>query len=135
MSHTFDISITPMPLKAGADLSERQFHVVRLDTTADQVLLSTGASTGNIGVLQNSPCSGQEAEVAVIGPTKAKLRINACDLRNGVYLSAASDGALEPIATTGSLVMAKYLGGTVTSGSVLGQVFLFPGHFSAASRF
>jgi len=135
MSHVFDISISPMGQKAGADLTAQQYTVVRHDTsTADQVLLSTGASTRNLGVLQNSPSSGQEAEVAVLGPAKAKLRVNACDLAAGVYLGVASDAALEPLTASGP-AFAKYMGAPVTSGSILGQVLLFGGTILAASRF
>jgi hypothetical protein len=54
---------------ADGDLSASQYRFVKLSTT-DKVAVCTGATDIPIGVLQNAPTSGQEAEVLIIGGTK-----------------------------------------------------------------
>lgn len=57
---------------AGADLSAKQFHIVKVASTAGQVVLNgTSTFAGNlVGVLMNAPASGEEAEVAYDGVVK-----------------------------------------------------------------
>jgi hypothetical protein len=54
---------------AGADLSAKQYHFVEMDA-AGLVTVCNGAGDTPIGVLQNAPKQGQEAEVLVVGGTK-----------------------------------------------------------------
>jgi hypothetical protein len=54
---------------AGADLSAKQYHFVEMDS-AGLVTACNGAGDLPIGVLQNAPIAGQEAEVLVVGGTK-----------------------------------------------------------------
>lgn len=56
-------------LRAAADLSTHQFKFVKTDTNGDVVLCSATTDIP-IGVLQNKPQLGQEAEVLVSGVTK-----------------------------------------------------------------
>ena len=67
--------ISPYSLKitlvAGADLSTHQYKFVKMNGSG-QAVLCTAVTDVPIGVLQNDPKSGQEAEVVVIGGTKIK---------------------------------------------------------------
>lgn len=54
---------------AGADLSAKQYHFVEMDTDGT-VTACNNAGDLPIGVLQNAPTAGQEAEVLVVGGTK-----------------------------------------------------------------
>ncbi len=63
-SQPFKISLT-----AGADLSTKQFYFVKLNGSGNAVVCS-GATDVPVGVLQNTPTSGQTAEVLVLGMTK-----------------------------------------------------------------
>lgn len=54
---------------AGADLSAKQYHFVKLDTSGNIVACSA-VTDRPYGVLQNNPASGQECEVVIIGITK-----------------------------------------------------------------
>lgn len=56
-------------LKAGADLSSKQFYFVKLSAEGTVVVCS-GATDIPIGVLQNKPESGQDAQVMCIGVSK-----------------------------------------------------------------
>jgi hypothetical protein len=56
---------------AGADLSTHQYKFVKQNASG-QVILCAAVTDKPIGVLQNAPKSGEEAEVVVIGGTKIK---------------------------------------------------------------
>jgi hypothetical protein len=56
-------------LTASADLSAKQFHFVKL-ASATTVTVCNGVTDKPIGVLQNSPASGQAAEICIFGITK-----------------------------------------------------------------
>lgn len=57
---------------AGADLSAaaNQYKFVKLNTTADAVVLAASAGEKVIGVLQDTPASGEACEVVIFGITK-----------------------------------------------------------------
>ena len=65
--------INPYALKitlvAGADLSTHQYKFVKLNSSG-QAILVAALTDRPIGVLQNAPTSGQEAEVTIVGGTK-----------------------------------------------------------------
>lgn len=67
--------INPYALKitlvAGADLSADQYKFVKMNSSG-QAILVAALTDRPIGVLQNAPLSGQEAEVTIIGGTKLK---------------------------------------------------------------
>ena len=56
-------------LSASADLSAKQFHFVKL-SAATTVDVCSGVTDKPIGILQNSPASGQQAEICIFGITK-----------------------------------------------------------------
>lgn len=67
--------INPYALKitlvAGADLSADQYKFVKMDSNGKAILVAA-LTDRPIGVLQNAPRSGEEAEVTIIGGTKIK---------------------------------------------------------------
>jgi hypothetical protein len=56
-------------LVAGADLSAKQYNFVKLNGSGEAVAIAAITDVP-IGVLQNAPIAGQEAEVLVSGGTK-----------------------------------------------------------------
>ena len=57
--------------KAGADLSEKQYHLVKMSDSQTVNVPTADASTDVvIGVLQNKPESGEAAVVRVLGTSK-----------------------------------------------------------------
>jgi hypothetical protein len=81
----------PGHFKAGADLSAagNQFKFVKLDSTADQVVLCAAATDIPIGILQNTPGSGESAEVMVAGISKVQ---GDASLAIGVQIGTSADG-------------------------------------------
>jgi hypothetical protein len=59
-------------LVAGADLSAKQYNFVKLNSSGLAVVVAA-ATDLPIGILQNAPLSGQEAEILVSGGSKLVL--------------------------------------------------------------
>lgn len=81
-------------LVAAADLSSYQYCAVKANTTARQLALASTGGEAITGILQNTPTSGQAAEVTFSGFTKAKA---------GTGGFTAGD-LLQTEATTGRLI-------------------------------
>ena len=94
-------------LKAGADLSAKQFRFVKLDSSGD-VVVCAGVTDIPIGVLQNKPTSGQAVEVMAIGISKIE---GDADLAIGDMIGTSADGQA-----------AAYVAGTDTTKYVVGRV-------------
>jgi hypothetical protein len=62
----YSVKIT---LVAGADLSAKQYNFVKLNSSG-LAIACAAATDVPVGVLQNAPLSGQEAEVLIVGGTK-----------------------------------------------------------------
>lgn len=56
-------------LVAAADLSSNQYNFVKLDSSGNAAAV-TATTDRPIGILQNAPTAGQEAEVLVVGGSK-----------------------------------------------------------------
>ncbi len=94
-------------LKASADLSAKQYYFVKL-SGAGTVTVCAGTTDKPIGVLQNTPESGDAAVVCGLGVTKvsADAALSAGDL-----IGTSADGQAAP-----------YVAGTDTTKYIVGQV-------------
>lgn len=72
---------------AGADLSTKQFYFVKL--SSDTVILCAAATDKPIGVLQNKPIAGRQAEYVVLGPSQ--VAVDAA-LSEGDPIGTSADG-------------------------------------------
>jgi hypothetical protein len=80
---------TNITLKAGADLSAKQYFFVKIDANGDVVLAGNGENA--IGVLQNAPASGEAANIAVAGVSKVIIG-DTTSLDSGVVISSDANG-------------------------------------------
>ena len=69
MAYEFSNYSVKVTLVAGADLSALQYNFVKLNSSG-QAIACAAATDVPVGVLQNAPTSGQEAEVLIVGGTK-----------------------------------------------------------------
>jgi hypothetical protein len=83
-------------LVAAADLSAKQYHFVKLDNTGKAAAVSAITDIP-VGVLQNAPTAGQEAEVLVSGGTKL---VAGEQITLPAFLSTTNAGKADKIATT-----------------------------------
>jgi len=56
---------------ASADLSAKQFYLVKLNTSGRQVVIGAANSDNVYGVLQSKPKAGEAANVGIFGISKA----------------------------------------------------------------
>lgn len=107
-------------LTAAADLSAKQYHIVKKNTTNNQVALCTAAGEMFFGVLQNKPASGESAEVMLVGVTKVTADET---LTAGDLWGTSADGQAQKIeaSATGADIRA-YFGGQVIEGAAAGEL-------------
>ena len=102
-------------LKAGADLSAKQFHFVKFGASDSLVVACSVLGEGAIGVLMNAPASGEAAEIALIGGG-AKIKSGATIARGGEISSSASGQAAVALTTHDVMAIAMESG---VSGDVI----------------
>jgi hypothetical protein len=104
-------------LVAGADLSAAQYRFVEIG--AGGVVTRANAITDKpIGVLQNSPDEGEEAEVLVVGGTKL---VSGAALAVGTVVSTDNEGRGDAI-TVGSDTTQYNLGTTIFASGAAGEI-------------
>ena len=108
-------------LVAAADLSTNQYNFVKLDSSGNAAAI-TGLTDTAIGVLQNDPTSGQEAEVLVIGGSKL---VAGGAIGDGAFVGTSATGkgsALTPSGTAGASVP-RFFGVALTEASAANDLF------------
>lgn len=100
-------------LVAGADLSAKQYLLVRLASTAKTVLVAAAATAAFIGVLQNDPKSGEAASVVCAGLTKS---IAGGAISPGDLVTANSTGQCVATTTANNKVVGKAVTAATTAG-------------------
>jgi carbamoylphosphate synthase large subunit len=109
----YSVKITAV---AGADLSSSQYKFVKMSAD-NTVVLCSAATDKPIGVLQNDPKSGQEAEILISGGTK----VNAgATLTAGSVIGTSATGTA--VALTVGTDTTKYVVGTVVAGGASGEI-------------
>ena len=104
-------------LIAGADLSAAQYRFVEIG--AGGVVTRANATTDKpIGVLQNSPKEGEEAEVLVVGGTKL---VSGAALAIGTVVSTDAEGRGAAI-TIGTDTTRYNLGSTIFASGAAGEI-------------
>ena len=102
--NNYSLKIT---LVAGADLSAAQYKFVEIGA-GGVVTVCNGATDRPIGVLQNAPLSGQEAEVVVAGGTKV---VSSGNIAIGSAIGTDASG--KAVALTAGTDTTKFVVGTV----------------------
>ena len=94
-------------LLAAADLSNKQYHIMRLSAarTTNQASLATDVAIA--GVLQNKPAANEHAAVAFEG--RGKITLGATTAAND-FLTSDSSGRATPVVSGGvNMVVARAL--------------------------
>src|SRR3989304_1417666 len=98
---TTEQAIASVTYAANADLSAKQYFLVKRHTTAGQCALVAATTDIPIGVLQNKPAAaGRAAEIVTLGRTKAEVAA-ATDIAIGDRLGPGVKGR-RPRRVTGS---------------------------------
>jgi len=98
-------------LVAGADLSAKQYTFVKINSSGEAIA-AAAATDIPVGVLQNAPTSGQEAEVLVVGGTKI---VAGAAISEGAQVGTSSAG--KAVALVAGTDTTKYVAGTLLTES------------------
>lgn len=112
MAYEIANAAVKITLPAAADLSTKQYYFVKIDSNG-KAALCAAATDKPIGVLQNTPASGEEATITVVGGTKV------------VASASLDEGTL--IGTTSAGKAGAKVPGTDTTNYVVGTVILAAG--------
>ena len=120
------ISLRPSTItaRANADLSAKQFFVVKLSSTAGYVALA-GAGEGD-AVLMNTPASEELADIAVMGGAKVKL---GGTVTRGQYGKSDASGKIVAATTDKDRYIVKILESGV-DGDIVSAI-VCPGYLAA----
>lgn len=116
-------------LVAASDLSSSQYKFVKLNSSGEAAAIAANTDRA-IGVLQNAPTAGQEAEVLVVGGTKL---VAGEAIAEGAVLSTTSAGKADSI-TVGSATTQYILGTALTEVSNDGEIFTAVVNCASAGR-
>lgn len=108
-------------IQAAADLSGKQYHIVRLSGVGLTNQASDATASSVAGVLQNKPTSGKQAAIAYAGVSKvvAGGSVTANDI-----VTSNSSGRAATVAS-GQMAIGRALDTASTDGDVI-SVLLFP---------
>ena len=95
---------------AGADLSAKQYHIVKRHSTAGECVLSSAGSDNHLGVLQNAPADNDVAEILGRGAADTGKVKAGGTLTPGAALTANADGEAVVTTTEDDQVIGYYLG-------------------------
>ncbi|PJB51059.1 MAG: hypothetical protein CO103_00730 [Chloroflexi bacterium CG_4_9_14_3_um_filter_45_9] len=81
-------------LKANADLNSYQYYFVKAGSVTGEVAVNATAAGSVLGVLQNDPRQGEEAQVRVLGTTKLRITSEASGspVTFGGFIKSSSTG-------------------------------------------
>ena len=100
---------------ADGDLSASQYRFVKLSTT-DKVAVCSAATDIPIGILQNAPTSGQEAEVLIIGGSKL---VAGEAMAIGAAVGIVANGRGATANTTDEYTLGTTLSTAATAGDII----------------
>lgn len=115
-------------LVAAADLSAKQYYFVKLDSDG-KAALCNGATDKPIGILQNAPVSGAEAEVLVAGGSKV-VAGGTLDEGN----SCGTDANGKAVALAAGTDTTKFIVGQVLSAGVADNIVTVVINAASAAR-
>ena len=95
-----DVRIWDESFVTGADMSTKQFYVVKLDVATDGQVVLAAAKQG-LGILQDHNKVKQEATVRILGMSKG---VSGAALANGIEVTSDADGKVVA-AVTGDIVI------------------------------
>lgn len=121
---TTKVILQSISLVAGADLSAKQFHVVKVNSSG-QAVAANATDVAQVGILQDKPISGVAGSVAVNGVSKAAF---GGTVASGAAVTSDANGKIVA-ATTGKQIIGFALQGGV-SGDI-GSVLIAPRGLSA----
>jgi hypothetical protein len=118
MSTSYELPGFKFSLEAGADLSSSQFRFVKLDSEGKAVVCAA-ITDKPVGVLQNDPGDGEEAEIMATGVTKLSADAS---VAIGDELGTSADGQGDVI-VSGTATTVFKVGQALQAAGAAGVIF------------
>jgi hypothetical protein len=116
-----DAILDAYTLKADADLSAKQYHIVRQSAAKSCNLASLATDVTVAGVLQNKPQSGEHASVCDLGISKV---VAGAVITQGKHVTCDTSGRAITV-TSGDMAVGRALEAAGAAGDIIG-VRLYP---------
>ena len=107
---------------ANADLSSSRHRVAQLSGD-NQVTAATGTGQNIVGVIKNTPKSGEAADVQYLGTTKVEA---GASISRGDYLVATTGGKVTSTTTEGDHIVGFALEATSNGDGDIIEMMLYP---------
>ena len=91
---------------AGESMTDKQFYIVQMSATG-AIEVAEGATDLIVGVLQNTPASGELATYQFMGTAKVKA---GGTIAIGDWVTTDSSGKAVATTTDGNIVIGRYIG-------------------------
>ena len=114
----YEIGAFAFTAKAGADLSDKQYHLVKFSAD-NTVVLCTALTDKPCGVLQDNPTLGQAAQILATGITKVKVDAATALVAGQAIGTTVLGTAVSKVALTD---IGCYVVGQVVKGGAAGTV-------------
>jgi hypothetical protein len=116
--------------KAGADLSAVQYRFVKHDSTQNQIVVATAGTDKVLGVLQDSPRSGDVGRVTLLNGSGTTLITASAAISKDAYVTATTGGKAVATTTAGHVVCGQALEAAGADGDVI-EILLTNFHHKA----
>ncbi|GIV81829.1 MAG: hypothetical protein KatS3mg051_1183 [Anaerolineae bacterium] len=113
----WEIPTLTFTLEAAADLSAKQYYFVKVDSNG-KAAVCAATTDKPVGVLQNKPKQGQEAQIMALGITKVS---SDAALNEGDLIGTSADGQADakvPGTDTTEYVVGQVLTATTAAGGL-----------------
>lgn len=116
MASTSTEGLTFGGLLAGASLASSQYKIVKLASTAGEVIVGAAATDQCIGVLLNDPADGEEALIQVNGVAKvlAEASVSA-----GNLVASSTTGRAKAASTANNKILGIALDASSSAGDLI----------------
>ena len=120
-------------IMAGADLSSKQFHCIKLNASGQMIL--SGAGENSLGILQDKPASGQVGAVCCLGKSMAVYGASVTanqdltpDASGRLVPATGSDAVVAVAAESGSVgeIHSVYLVSRASAGAIQKSILSIP---------
>jgi hypothetical protein len=116
MGQSQNLPATVFSKLAGADLSAAQYRLVKMASTAGEVIAAAAGTDDIVGVLQNDPADAEVASIGVGGILKLQVQAS---ISVGDWLTSDSTGRGAATTTDGDVVIGHALEASTAAGDII----------------
>lgn len=116
MGQAQNIPGTTFSLLAGESLAAKQYYLVKMASTAGEVIVAAAATDDILGVLQNDPADGEVALIGIGGVLKVA---GEASVSVGDWVTSSTTGRAKTTTTDGDVVLGHAIDATSSAGDII----------------